>query len=439
MKRIKLWGTFLAIFLSLSFLSGSVVQAQVATFDSLHLDLTYPDGTTCLTPSTNSQDPAWAAAGITDVSKEKKEFSKMGGQAYFYDSNTNTLVRLLVKTSSQSQDIFNLSLLTEDERHEFLNTMTSSSDENAKFEIEDYMQGELPFFRLSIQVTGTSSQQEIIYGTIVNGSMIYYDVYTEQGNTTIDESLQQSLVSGTHFTKIYTKEEYDALRQKSFIRLVVTFVSIILVIVILVIVSKKNQKKKAIDKKKKADMLYNYYAAKKEKENADIKQKLLFENRTTYSQNVIKQFCYYTSFLKKLPIWAVTAVLYLMLLVFLYNTSGLSLQLLIVVAAMIAVICYQCYKVDKFCNYLWKPYSDSANKEADIRFYEDHFTVSGVQYVSEYPYLQITSISRHKEFIYLYLGTDQAIYLSKDGFTSGTAEDCIACIKGYLVKSNKNA
>lgn len=416
-------------------LSNSSVQAQVATFDSLSLELTVSDQIVCIPSDTPSYDPIWAQAGITDVSSEKDDLSDMGGQAIFYDPDTDTLVRLLSKTSSESQDIFNLNIHTEEERQNFYDTMMVNNDESTTITVEEYPQSELPFFRMSIQVDNNGSHQEIIYGTIVNGTMIYFDWYTEEKNATIDESLLQSLVAGTHFTKQYTQEEYHAIKQQGLVRIALYVFGILAVIIVLVIISNRKKKANALLRKKRTDALYQYYTNKKEKEALGKKPKLLFENQTTYSEQVIRQFCNYTYYQKKLFTWVITTILCIFSLVFLYKMLGLSLQLLMIAAIIIGIFVYQYFRVDKLCTNLWKPYASSKNKVADFHFYEDHFTMTGIQAFTEYPYLQLTSVDEHRGYIYLYFGTERAVYLSKDGFTTN-ADEFVAFIKEYLKSTN---
>lgn len=431
MNKFKILGKFLLVCLCFSLFSTSSVQAQVTTFTDLNLELTIPNEVIYLTPDTLSGDPLWAKAGITDVSSEKKELSDMGGLAVFYDSETDTLVRLLSKTSSDSKEIFNLNQQTEEQRQEFYNSMTSGSDESATFTIEEYPHTEIPFFRLSIHMNDSNSSQELIYGTIVNGTMIYFDVYSDNQNATIDESLLQSLVAGTHFTKQYTQEEYETLRNQSIMRVIVYLLILVAVIVILAVITKQRNKKKALLKKKKSDALHQYYANKKEKEALGIQQTQLFENHTTYSEQVIRQFCNYTHYLKKLPVWVITGILYILLIGLLYLQTGLSTKLLILIGIMIGTLAFHYFRVDKLVHFLWKPYADRPNKVADFHFYEDHFTMTGIQYLTDYPYFQITSISEHDHYIYLYFGTERAVYLDKDGFNT-SSDEFLTFIKGYL-------
>lgn len=437
MKTMKKWKSFLLIAIILCLLPCTVVNADVTTFSSHNLEVTTPDGVICLTPDTPSYDPLWQEACITDVSDEKDDLDNMGGIAIFYDTASQTTVRLLCKTSTQSKNLFNFNLLTEEEKESFYSTLTEVNDETTTATIEEYPQSEVPFFRYLIQMEDTTSQQELIYGTIVNGSMFYFDIYSQQIKEPLDESLIQALVTGTHFTKQYTKEEYDELTRESIIRLVLYLVLAIVVIVVLVVFSKKRNKAKEAQKKQKAQAVYQYYSKKKEREAQGIKQELLYENHTTYTQDIIRQFCSFTTYTKKLYVWVILSVLYLLLLASTFLLTGLSLQFLIVTVAMIIILCLQHFRVDKLCDSLWKPYQSSPTKVADFHFYEDNFTITGIQYYTEYPYLQITEVVEHKDYIYLYLGTEKAVYLAKDGFTSDSKE-FVTFLRNYLKSTDTN-
>lgn len=410
---------------------SSTAQAEVTAIGSLYLELNLPDQVIYLSSDTSSNDPLWKQAGITDVSSEKDELSKVGGKAILYDPDTDTLVRLLSKASSESKELFNLNQCSKEERQDFYARLMKSDDESATITVDEYPQSEIPFFRMYLHIDLNGSHQEIIYGTIVNGTMIYFDYYTEGQNDTIDETFLQSLVAGTHFTKQYTKEEYRDIQKQGIINLALLLLAVVAVIIVLVYISKLRKNKKALNTKKQKDALYQYYATKKEKETLGIKPKLLFENHTTYSEEVIQQFCFYTFYQKRLYTWIITAIIIIFSVGTIYTISGVTLQLLIIVALIIGIFVFQYFKYEKQCTYLWKPYATSKSKVADFKFYEDHFTMTGIQSYTEYPYLQITSINEHKGFIYLYISTDRGFYLSKNGFTT-SPDEFLTFLKGYL-------
>jgi hypothetical protein len=71
---------------------------------------------------------------------------------------------------------------------------------------------------------------------------------------------------------------------------------------------------------------------------------------------------------------------------------------------------------------IMKAYEHHKSKEATVQFYEDYYILSGIQSSGKNPYLQITEYKEYKNYIYLYLGSDRALYLNKEGFDKDLEE-----------------
>ena len=78
--------------------------------------------------------------------------------------------------------------------------------------------------------------------------------------------------------------------------------------------------------------------------------------------------------------------------------------------------------IDKNTKKIEKTFGHSKSKEAIAQFYEDYYILSGVQSSVKNPYIQITDYKEYKNYIYLYLGSDRALYLDKNGFDKNAAE-----------------
>lgn len=417
----KIIGCFLAaILLSLAVFPNLSVQAKVQDFSDIYMELTIPDDAVMLTGDTPDTDEHWVTAGISDVKTEKETMSKMGVKALLYDPATKTLVRLLQKQSSQTSDIFNLSLLSEQERKDFLDSLVKTEDENTKASVEVVPHDEAIFFRYNIEITkdGTT-MTELIYGTIVNGYTISYDIYQSTKTVPIDETFIKELVSGTHFTQFLDKAEVEKQVRNSIIRLVIEFAVVVLIIAAWIIFRNRKNKNKKVLKDQKADALTKFYTAKKQREELNLKEEVLFTNHTRYSEEVIKDFCYYNRFLKRIVTWITLALLFLLVLIVLFRSSTGILGCIIAIILMFAFVYYQGISVEKLVGRMMKAYDKSKGMDAVFTFYGDYFTLSGIQYISNYPYLQVTEIRQYKDFIYLYLGPEKAFYLKKDGFEEG--------------------
>ncbi len=423
MKNKIVSALLIAIVFTLAVIPSSQVQAKVQDFSDVNIELTLPDDTIVLTKNTPDKDKGWVSAGIADIKSEKDNMSKMGVKAVFYDPKTKSLIRFLQKQSSQTSKIFNLSLLSEKEKTDFFNSLLATKDENTKTAIEEYPQKEAVFFRYSLEVNkDNSNMTELVYGTIVNGYTFSFDIYQSTKSAPIDETFMKTLVDGTHFTKFLDKAEVEKEVKNSIIRALVEFAVFIVLIIIWIVYRKRKNKKQKLLKDVKGAALSKFYAAKKEREEQNMKEEILFTNRTKYTEQIIKDFCYYNRFLKRIVTWVIMAVLSLVVLVLLSQSKVGLLGCIVAIILIFIFVYYQGVSVEKVVERTVKSYDKSKGMEAVYTFYEDYFTISGIQYISAFPYLQITEMKQYKDLIYIYLGPDKAFYLKKDGFDKGSED-----------------
>lgn len=437
MNKWKQWTSFLVLCLCLSLFAGTTAHAAVTEFPDLYLELTTEDDIIILTPDTLSGDPAWKSAGITDVSAEKKDMKKRNGYAILYDPKTQTKVQLLCKSSEESINIFNLSEASTQAKKTFYDTLLTPNTESGKDgapEINvtvDEIPGDMTFFRMEAKIGGEQPMTEVLYSTIYNGLLLSFDTYTKTPTIPIDETLQKSLMNSIHITKVMTRAEYDKLQRESMIRSLIFLAAIVLMTVGLILYSKKKRKNLEEKKQNKSNAMLNYYTKKKEQEGSGLKQSLIAENTTTYTQELISQFCHYTNYARRWKFWVYTGCLYIILLLLIFMKNGLNLTFLLVAVIMLVILCVQYFRVEKQVDFLWKPYASSNSKTAQFHFYEDHVTMTGINGYTDYPYMQITDVQEYKNFVYLYLATDRGLYLSKDGFTKDYKE-VMEYIRAYL-------
>ncbi|MGB8454695.1 MAG: YcxB family protein [Anaerocolumna sp.] len=421
MKNKILSRLLITVVLILTLYPSFQVQAKVQEFTDLYLELNLPEDTVILTKDTPNTDEQWKTAGITDPKSEKDSFTDMGVQAILFDPTTKTTVRLLQKQSSETKNIFNLSLLSEEKLTEFFSGLTGSSDETTKTAIAKYPHQEATFFRYSVEMTQNGQPlSELIYGTIVNGSSLTFDMFKKNITDPFDESFVKELVAGTHFTKLLDKAEVEKQERESIIRLIIGFVILIAIIVVWILISKNKRKKLDIIKKNKTEALTRFYIEQTQNEEKNIKDTVLFSNRTKYTEEIIKNYCYYNEFIKKFKFWISMAVLYIVILALLVNTNNAIFGFPIAIILLFVFIYYQGIRIEKLVNSMMKIYDKKKSMDAVFTFYEKYFTLSGIQFISKYPYSQITEIKEYKNYIYIYLGPEKAFYLKNDGFEQGT-------------------
>ncbi len=421
-KKMKTAFLLLALLVSF-FIPSADVSAKVQSFENLYMEITVPEDTIIVPANTPYGDELWKKIGIINPKDEQEILNQMGVQAILFDPATNTSVKLIQKRSTKSAEVFNLSLISEAERKDFLAGLFTAPDENTTFQIESYAQPELPFFRLELKAKTEGMQaMEIIYGTVVNGYLITYDVYQENSAGPLDETYVKALVEGTHFTEFLDKAEVERQSRQAMIIMVIGIAALAAIVVILVLLSSRRKKRHMAARKEKSAALSDFYLEQRRKEDLNIKDPVLYTNQTVYSEEVIKSFCLYDAVFRHIKLWIMTALICILLLIMLNNSSQGLLGSIILIVVVFFLVLYQSIQIEKNVKKIEKTYAHNKSKEAIVHFYEDYYTLSGVQSSAKNPYIQITEFKEFKNYIYLYLGSDRALYLDKNGFDKDAAE-----------------
>lgn len=433
MKRLqKLFVTIGVMFAIMLTQIVPVSAAQTLTFDDLYMTLEISDDLIVLTPDTPKNDGRWAEAGIIQVDTKLKEFKDMGVKAMFYEKKSNTSVTMMVKDSSKTREIVNLINMTEAELQEYFDTLVGKESETYESTVEKYMHKQTPFFRLQIQSKDeVSPVSEVIYGTIMNGKSFAFDIYKE-GSYIQDEEegLARALVDKVSFTKILDASEIvqeTEIGMKDFIG---PILFILIIIIIILIFNKKNKKASQIKKKITQDMQeYRLNKRKLEEAGELVKEEVLFTNSTEYHDQAIKTYCSYNHFFKRIGFWCYVIALYLVILGYsLFFTTSIWITIIVTIAG-VAYGYYQGIAVEKMVEAMKKRYAGSRSKIAITKFYDDYFTVSGIQYISDFPYVQVTEIRKYKNYVYLYLGSELAYFVDMTTFSESDQEGFMILMK----------
>ena len=422
MNKNRLRYLFLLFAISLVLYPATHVQAKVENFSNLHMEITLPEDTIVVNKDTPNTDMIWGQIGIKDPITEKKSMQEMGVQAILYDPATTSTVRVLSKRNSNSDKVFNLSLLSEEELDAYLDTIFTAPDDKTTYAIEQYDHPELPFYRLNLQLSNEGANySEVVYGTIANGYSISFDIFVKGNAVVLDESFIKELVTKTHFTAFLDKAEVEAQERKAILTIVVIIGLILVVLVLLFLFNRRTKKIQDKKKKEKSELLTQFFIVQRQREEQNIKDIALFTNRTKYSEELIKTFYVYDRVWRRIVFWVTTVIILLLLIVSFYTAD--SIFVCIISVGVVVVFIYQYYsQAEKAIAREVKAYKSHKSSEAVFTFYEDYYTLSGIQSSSKYPYLQVTDIREYKDFIYIYLGSDKAHYLSRDGLEHGLAE-----------------
>lgn len=412
-KSKKPWCSICFLLLMLLILPPwNVYASSVVNFSDLYMDVTINENIIVLTKDTPSDDERWLQIGIFNPDNEKETMDDLGVQAIFYDIQKKSTIRLLAKTSNQSNSVFHLGELEENELNEFYNGFVSDIDENTYSTMEEYSREQVPFFRYYIEMLQDDQKiREVIYGTIVNGSTISYDIYTEDSTEIIDESFLKELVASTTFTEFLNKQDIIK-EQKDGIRQTVITMAVVVVIAFLwFFLQKKKTKKRELILKQKNEQLTAFYMKEKQNEQDGNKVAPLYTNRTSYTLNLIKTYCTYNELIKNKTQLIILAIILVSILLIL-NLTTIYYIAIIFIGFLFFYL--QNIRFEKLIKNLYRPYEK--NGDAIFHFYEDYFTLSGIQSISKYPYSQIEDIKLYQNYIYIYVALDRALYLTMDGF-----------------------
>lgn len=382
--------------------------AQTLSYPNGYLELTVPDDTLVITSSTKKYDPIWQQAGITDSSEKLDEFKDMSIQALFCDPVTHNTVNYIMKQSTETVDIFNFALMSDSQLQSYVDALIEPT-ENITVTGSLVKGKETPFFRLEILVNDpVSPATEIIYGTIVNGKMIQFDLY-QDGAGEADESFIKSIVDSAHFTKVMTREEYDEATKKGIITTVIIIAVLIAIIIASIMFSSMHQKKLKRYTLSISEAMQDFRIRRSNNPSAFVKAPCATCD-TVYDDKLIDEFITYTTWVKPAFKIAIAAVIILTATIVMFRSNMLAFA--IVTAAVGVIALYTSYSnSEKRKVALKKQYDTKLKKTARIRFFDEYFTVSGLGSIAEYVNKQVTDVRNNKGVLYIYLGNDLAIIL----------------------------
>lgn len=414
----------LALVLSLPF------TAAAETFSTEDFSLEIPEGMYTFTPSTPVDDPSWALAGVADAQGKLEEYRDMGGVVEMVSEDGETSILLTQSTTDDSESIFNLEDLTEEEQAEFLDGLAQTKTDEIQLE-KSYVEinGRL-FYRIRFEgVYQEMGYNELLYGTIINGYSLNLDTYGNLDPVSQEtEDLMVSIAETITFPEILEKPEITP--QDTTQALVTVGLLVVLILVFLApliyfpIRNKRDKKQKAL----LTERLTEYH--KTHGNNETIAGELLFANSTECTKEAIHTFSIYQAYIKNLGTLVVGALLCLVTLVisFLVDAEW-WLKLL-----TFGVVVYYGYKIVSAPHTLEKiqrrVFDRGVSSTAHYAFYDEAFRVSGIQSASVFPYFQIVDVRKHGHYIYLYYGPENAYMVDQFGFSKGEFSDFVKFIIG---------
>lgn len=390
------------------------VMAGAETWVGVDFTLEVPENFYQLSPNLEEDDPVWALAGVSDPTAKQKEFSDMGVLVNLISKDGDTSISVMQKESDTTKRVFDLALISQEERAELLDTMTKSEVENVTVEKGWYQSGGCPFFYIQLDQTGETGMHELLYATIKNGHSLSVDLYNgERAISQEQRDLLLELVESITFTQVLEKPEPNVASAYSSLLLLLLLVVAVAAPIIYVPIRGK------IDKKKKAHLAEQLSEYHKTHGSNQVDGEALFINATDCTKEAIHHFSIYQAYFKNVGELIFGALLCLVMVTsaFLMDTEW-WMQL-----AAAGVTVYYAYKIISMPNAIEKiqrkVFGRGMSETAHFSFYPEAFRVSGIQSANVLPYFQITDVRRRGQYLYLYYGPDNAYMIDQYGFTRG--------------------
>ena len=389
------------------------------------------------------------AAGFDDAEEQLQTMQDYGIYLTAVTKDKSMTINISKKQSSTTESVFDLSLLSDEEFEEFLDTMRSDEDEQDEeikaYEISRYEgEAERPFFTLGLRMQGDTygDVEEPCYVTLVNGFTITVDGVTEGDMTEEQDAILRAITASVHITEVLEKPTVE-LNAETLITLLFPIV-LILVIIGALIVLRVRRKHYMKERAVLADKLTEYRKERRRLEQEAEESGVPMEeppavcrNKTAYTEEAAHAFVrFHFSHRKLLTMIGYGFVVLLILASVIFVDSEWYMRL-IFFAAAVALVVWMCMIPGKLFNNVAATFKKARVKANEYTFREDDFRVSGIQSASLYPYFQITRAYETKKYFYLYFGEEQAYFVAKDGFTSGGADALRELLRRKLGKNFK--
>ena len=406
---------FLSLFLVVCLLPGVASKADSATgthvdeYNIQYLEITVPDTYVKLTQSLRDSDASWDKAHIDNPSQTKDEYKTLNLVAAYFDPDSNSTINFISKSSS-AFNIFDISKYSDDEMIEFAKGIVPQ-DTTLTSEVSVYKHPQMNMFKIECTFQGDNEDKELIYGTIINGMLIQFSTDTKHiGSMTLNEELLQKFVSNVHMTRIMTYEEYQENQKKGLLVIGAFFGAGILLMLILLFISKFRQKQK---KKRVAAVSSELYAFRKRKQEGQVNiSEPLFEIETEYDKRLLQNYTTFNAWLRNIKRDIVYSAIYVLIVGYAVYL-GSKVVLILGVTAAIVIFYLRFNSAEKYLDNLIKRYDLKKKKSltATYKFYDEFFTMSGIDSISEYIYKQIFRVCNYQGYMMLYISEENALVI----------------------------
>ncbi len=426
MNRKKIIAALLAFVLCMSL----CLPVSAVEWENEEFTFTVPEEIAySFSPAVSQEDPSWALAGIADPSAMLKEYREMGVLADLYTEGREINVKVLSKSNTTTESVFNLRDMPEEERAQFLDKLAQAQEEGVTVEKSYVELGGQPFYRIQIDsVTSMGEIHELQYGTIFNGHTLTFVTYSEAELSEAQTALLEKTASTFQITQLLEKPEPEPLNMA----LLLIFLVILVVVVVapFVYIPVRNR----MEKRRKAQMAERLSAYHKAHEDGTGYGTVRFVNETDCTREAVRAFSRYHAYVKSLPSLLIGGLLCTAVLTLAFAFDVTWWMKLIAVAVAVYFL-YRAINMGSTVEKVQiKVFGRGVSSTARYTFFEEGFRVAGIQSASVFPYFQILSVRKHGHYLYLYYSQDNAYPVDQFGFSQGEFEEFAAFIAEKTAK-----
>ena len=416
---------FCGIFVISTGISGFAAETSYPIPDT-EMIVAVPNGAYVFTPETDVTDPLWKEAGIDDVVNTKTLYNELDVSVQFSMNQGKDNIYVSKKTSDQTNYYFNLGTLDQKTLEDFAK-MYASDDGTILADSSIYNQKNIPFIRLSLKSNYDQDNltYELVYFTLVNGYSVSFRMVSDNEISAQSESLLKAMVDSATISQVLPNPVSNANPVLAWSILI----GCVLLIVFLVIFSRHRTKAQKRATKELAEMLSEY----RKTATGDLGESI-YINETVHSKEAIKNFSKYQTY-RRHPL---TPILSIGISVIGCIVSYVASAAWWITLIIVAVALYCIYKfvtgAGTLERSLTRVYSKLKSDKAHYEFFENEFTISGIQNREVFPYFQITAIALNGNMIYIYFGEGTTYYVSTEGFIKGDSDEFLRFLRSKTAK-----
>lgn len=427
----KITALLITTVLVTSFAFSAFADSITYEIPDLDLTVTVPEGTYIFDSSFSSLDQTWSEAGITTASDYLSLYEDLNVYAHFSTNEGLTNVYVSKTESDTTQAYYSFLEMEQSELDALLEEYTAVEDTSSVVATLVYV-GEVPFISLDIWADmsdGTFIYERAVF-TIINGYTVSFGINTYEEFSQEDIVYLESIYTTAEFTNIIPYAD-TALTFTQALLILIGLIILIGGVIVFIIKIGYDSKKMQKETKILAEKISTY--RKFVNDNPSMKRNMVFQNTTILTEKLVKEYSIYNCYLKR---GISTGISLIITIACCISAFFLSLEwwVLLLFCAGLAFCLYQViFSGSKLQKTLRRVHSKYLSKKAVYRFYEDDFSVSGIQYLEYYAYFQLTEFREYKNEFYLYFGPNNCLFVSKNGFSVAEEAD----FKAFITRKMK--